>query len=241
MVLMKITNKSMIKSCAPTFRIGHYLKVRKIITSIRPKTVVSGRKTKRAARGHNIMRKFQINKRALSAPVGNLIILVAAVLLSTTVVLFATNVTSSQVQKETMFIPSSHVWYVNSTYSLAAIAVTDTGPTSIVIVNLQVKGVQCQWNGTDSYVIYSKINGTLPGDLPYADISNAQNNTINIGGQNFNFTTASAGLTLKSGDSIAFYVAIPNTITIYDLATPINVILTTTQSVYCTQTLVQTS
>lgn len=237
---MKTTNKIMVESCAPTFRIGHNLKVRKIIRNIRSKTAISGHKSKKASRGHNVIRKFQINKRALSAPVGNLIILVAAVLLSTTVVLFATNVTSSQVQKETLFIPSSHVWYVNSTYSLAAIAVTDTGATSSVIVNLQIKGVQCQWNGTYSYVIYSKINGTLPGDLPYADITNS-NNTINIGGQNFNFTTASAGLTLNSGNSIAFYVALPNCISIYDLATPVNVILTTTQTVYCTQTLVQTS
>jgi hypothetical protein len=189
------------------------------------------------------MRNLFKNRRGLGAPVGNLIILVAAVALSTTLVLFATNVTSSQVQKESLYIPSTHIWIVNGTYSIAALALTDTGPTDIVLTKLEIKGMQIQWNGngTDSYVIYAKVNGTLPGDLPYADITNSGNTTITIGGQDCTFAPAEVGLTLKSGYTMAFYVAVPNRIMMYDLATPVGMIISTTQAVYCTQTLVQST
>jgi hypothetical protein len=40
--------------------------------------------------------------------------LLAAIALSTTVVLFAVNITSSQAQKEKVFVASTHVWYVDS-------------------------------------------------------------------------------------------------------------------------------
>jgi hypothetical protein len=186
-------------------------------------------------------RRFLGNKRALGAPVGNIIILVAAVTLSTTVVFFATNVASSQVQKESLFIPSSHVWYVNSTNSVAALAVTNTGPVDIVLTKLDIKGLQCQWNGTDNFVIYTKTNSTLPGDLPYvADIPNG-NITIKIGGTDYDFTTAETGLTLRSGYTMAFYVAVPNRVMVYDLSTPLRMVISTTQAVYCTETLVQTA
>jgi hypothetical protein len=187
------------------------------------------------------MRNFFRSKRALGAPVGNLIILMAAVVLSTTVVLFATNVTGSQVQKESLYISSSHLWYSNSTTSIAAIAITNTGPTDIVLTKIDIKGLQCEWNGTDNYVIYTKTVGTLPGDLPYAEFSNAGNTTISIGGQNFEFATAETGLTLKSGSTIAFYASIPNRIMIYDLSTPVRMVISTTQANYLTETLVQTT
>ncbi|NLE06284.1 MAG: hypothetical protein GX638_15975, partial [Crenarchaeota archaeon] len=148
------------------------------------------------------------NRRGLGAPVGNLIILMAAVILSTTVVLFATNVTSSQVQKEKLYIATSHVWYVNSTTSIAAVGICDTGPTDIVISQLNVKGLQCEWNGQTNYVLYCKINGTLPGDLPYVSVENLNresNTTIPIGGDTYDFVLATEGLTIKSGQSLAFY------------------------------------
>jgi hypothetical protein len=181
------------------------------------------------------------NRRGLGAPVGNLIILMAAVVLSTTVVLFATNITSSQVQKETMYIPSSHIWYVNSTYSVAAVAITDTGPTDIVLSRIVIKGLTCQWNSTDNFVVYAKANGTLPGDLPYAgNLTNSANSTIIIGNQPFVFMVATEGLTLKTGSTMAFYITIPNRMMVYDLATSSRIVITTTQAVYCTDTLVQT-
>jgi hypothetical protein len=191
---------------------------------------------------HLNLRRLLKNTRALGAPVGNLIILVAAVILSTTVVFFATNVTTSQVQKEKMYIATSHVWYANSSTSIVGIAISDTGPTDIVLNKIDVKGMQADWNGTSTYVIYCKINGTMPGDLPYIDQLNRDGTTtVSIGGKPYDFEPASEGLTMQSGWTIAFYIVVPNRVMVYDLSTPLRMVITTTQGVYCTETLVQTT
>jgi hypothetical protein len=188
------------------------------------------------------LRRFLSSKWGLGAPVGNLIILVAAVVLSTTVVLFAINVTSSQVQKEKLYIPVSHVWYSNSSVSVAAIAISDTGATDIVLSKIDVKGLQCQWNGTSNYVVYAKINGTMPGDMPFINsIDRSGNTTVTIGDQTYEFETATEGLTIQSGWTLAFYIIIPNRVMIYDLSTPLRMVISTTQGIYCTETVVQTA
>lgn len=176
----------------------------------------------------------------MGTPVANLIILVAAVLLSTVVVLFAVNVTTSQVQKEKLYIATSHVWYIDNTQSIAAIGITNTGPTDIVLTKIDVNGLQCQWSGTDNYVTYCVMSGPIPGDLPFVgQISNSANTTITIAGQPYQFTIASEGLTIKSGMSVAFYIVIPNAIMVYNISTPMDMVITTTQGVYCTETIVQ--
>ncbi len=187
------------------------------------------------------MRRFLRNRRALGTPVANLIVITAAVLLSLTVTTFAMNVTTSQVQKESMYIASSNIWYANSTYSTCAIAVTNTGPTDIVLTKIVVKGLQCAWNGSTNFVVYNKINQTLPGDLPYiADLTNG-NNTITIGNQPYVFTVAGEGLTLKSGWTIMFYITIPDRVMVYDLGQPVRIVISTTQAIYCSETNVQTA
>ncbi|MGF3522179.1 MAG: hypothetical protein ACQXXJ_03680 [Candidatus Bathyarchaeia archaeon] len=187
------------------------------------------------------MRRFLRNKRGLGTPVANLIVLTAAVLLSLTVTAFAMNVTTSQVQKESLFIATSHVWYTNSSYSVGGIAVTNTGPTDVVLSRITVKGLQCAWNSTENFVVYCKINQTLPGDLTYVGtLTNSGNNTITVGNEPFDFTVAEEGLTLKSGWTIMFYLVIPDRIMVYDLGQPIRIVISTTQAVYCTETNVQT-
>lgn len=189
----------------------------------------------------NMGRLFR-NKRGLGTPVSSLIILMAAVILSTVVVLFATNVITSQVQKEKLYITTSHVWYINSTTSIATIGIYNTGSTDIIITRLNVKGLQSDWNGTDNYIVYCKIDGTIPGDLPLVtNLSNTADTTVDIGNQPYDFTVASEGLTIKSGQSIAFYAVVPNRVSIYDLSTPLTMVISTTQGVYFTQTLVQTT
>ncbi len=84
---------------------------------------------------HLALRRFFNNKRGLGAPVGNLIILAAAVVLSTTVVLFAVNVTTNQVQKESLFVGSTTVGLVQ-----AQISITNTGPTDIRVAQITVRG-----------------------------------------------------------------------------------------------------
>ena len=190
--------------------------------------------------GNFSLRRLLRSKRALGTPVANLIILVAAVLLSTVVVVYAVGLTTSEVQKEKVYIATTHIWYVNSAESVAAIGVSNIGPTDIVLTQINVDGMQCQWNGTANYVVYCEISGPIPGDLPFVEgISNTANSTITIGGQPYHFTPASEGLTIKSGHSVAFYIVIPNLISIYDLSTPVQMTISTAQGVYFTDTLVQ--
>jgi hypothetical protein len=191
---------------------------------------------------HWSTRRFLKSKTALGAPVGSLIMLVATIALSTTVVLFAINVTSSQVQKEKLFIASSHVWYCNSSISVAAIAICDTGATDSVFSKIDVKGLQCQWNGTSNYIVYTKINGTLPADLPLlTEFSRNDITPVAIGDQTYNLTAATEGLSIQSGHTLVFYVVIPAHVIIYDLSTPLRMVITTTQSVYCSETVVQST
>jgi len=187
------------------------------------------------------MKRFLRSKRGLGTPVANLIVLTAAVLLSITVTVFAMNVTTSQVQRENLYVATSHVWYTNSSCSVAGIAVTNTGPTDVVLSRITVKGFQCAWNNSENFVVYCKINQSLPGDLLYVkDLTNAGNNTITVGNEPFVFTVAEEGLTLKSGWTMMFYMVIPDRIMVYDLGQPIRIVISTTQAVYCTETNVQT-
>jgi hypothetical protein len=188
------------------------------------------------------LRRLLRSRRALGTPVANLIILVAAVLLASVVVVFAVNVTTSQVQKEKVYIATTHIWYVDSAKSIAAVGISNIGPTDIVLTQVNVDGLQCAWNGTSNYVAYCEINGPIPGDLPLVEtISNTANTTITISGQHYTFAPASAGLTIKSGWSIAFYIVIPNLISIYDLSTPVQMTISTAQGVYFTETIVQST
>ncbi len=140
-----------------------------------------------------------------------------------------------------MYISTSHIWYVNSSTSIAAIGICNTGPTDIVLNKINIKGLQCEWNGTTNYVAYTKMNGTMPGDLPLlTTFGNTQNMTIPIGGKDYEFQIASEGLTVKAGWTIAFYIVVPDRIMVYDLSTPLRMVITTTQTAYVTETLVQT-
>lgn len=191
------------------------------------------------------MRRFRLarlfkSKRGLETPVSTLIILVAAVLLASVVVLFSVNVMAGQFEKEKVYVATSHLWYVNDDQSIAAIGISNIGPTDVVLTKITVNGLECQWTGSTNYVAYSEFTGSIPGDLPFvAEISNTTQTTITVAGQPYVFSPASAGLTVKSGDSIAFYIVLPNCISVNNLSMPVDMVITTTQAVYCSETLVQ--
>jgi len=147
------------------------------------------------------------NKRGLGAPVGNLIILMAAVILSTTVVLFASNITANQVQKESLYISQTIMDKDNAT-----IAIVNTGPTSIMINQIVIKGEKCAWNGTST------------------GITNNATTTEN--------STQTNGL--AKGFEATIVVTIPTgLLTINDIGRPVTIVISTTQAAYFTETLVK--
>lgn len=188
------------------------------------------------------MNRLFRNKRALGTPVANLLILTSAIILTLTVTFFATNVTTSQVQKENLYIARSHMWYVNRTDSVGAVLIINTGPTDIVLNKITVKGLECDWNGTDSYIVYCKTDEVPQGDLPFiSNFTSAENSTVTIGREEYTFAVAGDDFTLKSGWVMMFYMAIPERLMVYDLGLPVRMSISTTQAVYCTETLVQTA
>jgi hypothetical protein len=189
-----------------------------------------------------MMRKLARNIRALGTPVANLIVITAAVLLTTAVIFFATNVTSSQVQKENMYISNTHLWYVNSTYSVGAAVITNTGATDVVLSKIAIKGLVCAWNGSDNYIIYNKTDTLAGGDLPFVlTLNKTIANNVDIGGVIYTFNVAGDDFVLRSGWTMMFYIALPGRLMVYDLGLPARILITTSQSVYVTETLVQTA
>jgi hypothetical protein len=187
-----------------------------------------------------MMKRLTKNTRALGTPVANIIVLTAAVLLTTTVVFFAVNVTNSQVQKESMYISKTHLWYVNSTNSIAAITIVNTGPTDIVLNRIVIKGLDSSWNSTTNFIIYNKTAGVPQGDLPFvSNFTNTEPATITVGSTDCTFVVAEEGLTLKSGDTMMFYIAFPDRLMVYDLGQPVRMVISTTQAAYATEVLVQ--
>jgi hypothetical protein len=93
--------------------------------------------------------------------------------------------------------------------------------------------------------VYTKVNGTLPGDLPLINMFNRDsskdggNTTVALWDSSHDLQMAGEGLTIPSGYTLVFYIVIPNRLLIYDLSTPIRMVITTTQSVYATETVVQ--
>jgi hypothetical protein len=180
------------------------------------------------------------NKRAMSSAIATLMTLTAAVVLSATVVLFATNVTAGEMSsKENVIIPTTHIWYINDTNSVGAIGLTNTGSTDIIINKITVKGIKCEWNeGNNSFVLYYKMTGAIQGDLPFVDVVAPQSN-VTIADQPCTLDVASQGLSVKAGTSMICYIALPGNIMIYDMGQSIHVSVLTTQAIYTVEASVE--
>jgi len=188
------------------------------------------------------MRKFLRSKLALSTPVGNIILLVVSVMLCTVVTYFAFNVASSRLQEESLYLSKCRIWYKNSTFSIGAFVVVNTGATDIVLNKITVKGEECLWNGTTTYILYNKTKNLLAADLPYnEDFSQTGNNTVTIGATTYKFVVASENLILPSGWLMIFYVVNPGNIMVYDVGRPLRVVVLTAQALYATETMPKAS
>lgn len=188
------------------------------------------------------MRVIWKNIMALGTPVANLMILVVAVLLSTVVTFFAINVTGTQVQKENLYLTKGHLWYKNSTNSVGCLVVVNNGAVDVVLNKIIVKGQECPWNGTTTYILYNKTSEILAADLPYvSNFNKTGTNTISIGGENFVFKVAGDDFVLQSGWTMMFYIVNPGHITVYDVGLPVRMVISTAQAVYCVETNVQSA
>ncbi|MDG6222494.1 MAG: hypothetical protein QCH99_04450 [Candidatus Bathyarchaeota archaeon] len=186
------------------------------------------------------MRKFLKNKKALSSAVASLILLVVSVLLAGVASNFALNVAGSRVQQENLFLANVAVWYKNSTESLGSILVTNTGETDIVLSKVTIKGQECAWNATSSYVLFTKVEGALSANLQYVNTFNQTGtNTLTFDGAIYDFEVVGENLILQSGWSMLFFIVNPGKLMVYDVGTPMRVTISTAQALYATETIVK--
>lgn len=188
------------------------------------------------------MRKFLRNKLALSTPIGSIILLVVSVMLCTVVTYFAFNVASTRLQEESLYLSKCHLWYKNSTFSIGALVIVNTGATDIVLNKITIKGEECVWNGTSTFILYNKTINLLAADLPYnEDFSQTGNNTVAIGATAYKFVVASENLILPSRCLMIVYIVNPGNIMVYDVGRPIRVVVSTAQALYATETMPKAS
>ena len=186
------------------------------------------------------MRRLLKNKLALSTVVASLILLVVSVLLAGIASYFALNVAGSRVQQENLYMSNVSVWYESDNSTLGGLVVTNTGETDIVLSKVTIKGQESPWNGTSSYVLYTKTEGILSTSLQFVSTFNQTGeNTLTLEGTTYNFTVVSENLILQSGWTMVFFVVNPANLIVYDVGTPIRVTISTGQALYATETIMK--
>jgi hypothetical protein len=186
------------------------------------------------------MNRILKNKKALSTVVASLILLVVSVLLAGVASYFALNVAGSRVQQEKLYLANVAVWYKNSTDALGALLVTNTGETDIVLSKVTIKGQESPWNGTSTFVLYTKIEGILTAKMEYVENFNQSgSNSLSLEGTNYDFTVVSENLILQSGWTMLFFIVNPGNLIVYDVGTPARVTISTGQALYATETIVK--
>ncbi len=186
------------------------------------------------------MMKLSRNKKALSTVVATLILLVVSVLLAGVGSYFAINVTATRLQQEKLYLSNVSVWYENVNSSLGSIVVTNTGATDVILSKVSIKGRDSTWNGTSTYVLYTKKEGIISADLKYvSNFNQTGTNALDIDGTTYNFTVVSENLILQSGWTMLFFIVNPRNLIVYDVGTPIRVMIVTGQALYDTETIVK--
>jgi len=156
------------------------------------------------------------NKKGLSTVVTTLIILVVSVLLATVVTYYAINMTTTRVQEENLKVTKGHIW-ANSTVAQAAFVLVNIGGRDTLIDKIHVRGQDLGW--TDYSVYYNRT-----ATAPTTDLSYLSNFT--------GYSTATADLSLKSGECLTIYIEDPGTISVEDIGTTCSITIFTASAQY---------
>jgi hypothetical protein len=190
------------------------------------------------------LKKILKNTKGLSQVITTLLILVVSVLLAAAVTMYATSVTTNNMQQEHVSITKYHVW-ANGSYenhSLAGLIITNTGGRDIVVQKLQIRGVAASFANGEVYVVRADNRSISDMVYNYSIVSGTDNEiTVTIDGSNYTFTKATEPITVKSGHSLWVYIKSPDSITNEDVGTEVEIVVYTINSVYTKTTLVETT
>ena len=140
-------------------------------------------------------------RRGLSQVVSTLILLVAAVLLTSVVTYYATNITMTRTRQEEVQITKQHIW-VNSTCAVAAFKVQNVGGRDILIDKIAVRSVEEPWS---SVYYHRPPSGTaISGDMNVTSAARLTGTSATIDGRTYN--QSSVDISLASSDEILIYV-----------------------------------
>jgi hypothetical protein len=183
------------------------------------------------------MTRILRNRLALSTVVTTLIILVVSILLASVLTYFATNVVSTRVQEESLYVSKQHIWVNPTGVAEAAVMVTNNGGRDVVINKVSVRGQQSDWTNV-FYAIADPVadKDALTADLAYVTAPVVATNNLGL------TATASAttsNLVLPSGNTIVIYVNNPDSIGLNDIGLTVSIAIHTSQAVYYSETNIQ--
>jgi hypothetical protein len=172
----------------------------------------------------NILKK---NRRGLGEVVSTLILLVVAVLLTTVVAYYATNITMTRTEMEEVRLTDDHVW-VNSTGAIAAFKLQNLGGRDLLIDKFSVRGVDSTWS--DIYYYRVPSGTVIEGNLNITSYNSLTGASVLLDGRNY--TQADADIPLISGGELLIYVKSPDNIQQDDIGTTVSISVTTTNAQY---------
>jgi hypothetical protein len=181
------------------------------------------------------MNRLFKNRLALSTVVTTLIILVVSILLATVLTFFATNVVSTRVQEESLFVSKQHIWVdPDGTAAEAAVMVTNNGGRDVVINKISVRGQASDW-GDVFYAVADK-GEDLTVDLEHLDTPIAAGDDLGLTATAIAATTS---LILPSGNTMVIYVNNPDSIGLTDIGLTVSISLHSAQAVYYSENNIQ--
>ncbi len=167
------------------------------------------------------------NSRGLGEVVSTLILLVVAVLLTTVVAYYATNVTMTRTEMEEVRLTDDHVW-VNSSGAVGAFKLQNLGGRDLLIDKFSVRGVDSAWS--DIYYYRVPSGTVIMGSLNITSHASLTGSSVLIDGKNY--TQSDADIPLISGGELLVYVRSPGNIQQDDIGTTVSISVTTKNAKY---------
>jgi len=174
------------------------------------------------------------NRLALSTVITTLIILVVSILLAAVVAYYATNVVSTRVQEESLYVSKQHVWVNSAGVAEAALMVTNNGGRDVVINKVSVRGQTSAW--TDVFYEIAAAGEDLTADLQYVTTPVAAGDELGLTATS---VEAARNIVLPSGMTMVVYVNTPDSIGITDIGLTVSIALHTSNAVYYSETNIQ--
>ncbi len=175
------------------------------------------------------------NNRGLGEVVSTLILLVVAVLLTTVVAYYATNVTMTRTEMEEVRLTDTSIW-VNSSGAVGAVKLHNLGGRDLLIDKFSVRGVTSDW--ADVFVYRVPSGTSITDDMvitSYSGLIDGVNITARV------YNVASGAIPLVSGGELLVYLKDPDNIQLDDIGTSVSMSVSTNNAQYITEVNVESA